>query len=348
MVPFRITHYNRGVKALAPSSAPDRSILRLLREPLVYGMLCGLASALGYTGANACLRAVSHCDAVWVSCVKAFPTVALFGPIVLYRLLRGRESIPPGRQMAALIVASLVCQLLGNVVFQWSLGVVGMALTVPLTLGTMIIGGAVMGRIMLHEPVTIPMACSMLILIYAISVLSLGAGEASQSAALPGTIPSFWRVAAGVGAACLSGVSYALLGVVIRYAVTDRISILMTMVTVTLTGLIALGAMSLATAGATAMLATAPADFGVMMLAGFFNAVAFLALTKSLQLIPVVYVNALNATQATMAAIVGILLFDEPSSSWLWLGVGMTVLGLLLMRRPPRPQETAEQKLELT
>ncbi len=346
MVQFEITHYNRGVKALVPPTARYRTILRRLREPLIYGMLCGLASALGYTGANACLRAVSSCDAVWVSSVKAFPTVAMFGPVVLYRLLRGRESLPPGRQMAALIAASLVCQLLGNVVFQWSLGVVGMALAVPLTLGTMIIGGAIMGRVILHEPVTMSMACSTLILIHAVFVLSLGAGDASKSAMLSDADPSFWWVATGVGAACLSGVSYALLGVVIRYAVTDRISILMTMVTVTLTGVVALGAMSFVTTGITAMLATAPADFWVMLLAGIFNAVAFLALTKSLQLIPVVYVNALNATQATMAAIVGILFFQEPSSGWLWCGVGMTVFGLLLMRRPPRPQEVPAQKLE--
>ncbi len=306
-------------------------------------MLCGLASALGYTGANACLRAVSHCDAIWVSCLKAVPTVVLFGPIVLYRLLRSAERFPPRHQMTALVIAALICQLLGNVVFQWSLGVVGMALAVPLTLGTMIIGGAIMGRILLHEPVTIPMVCSMLILIAAVCLLSWGAGDAAQSSDLTRVPTSMWRVATGVGAACLSGIAYALLGVVIRYAVTDKISILMTMVTVTLTGVVALGIMSLVVGGLSVMVSTTATDLWVMLGAGVFNALAFLALSKSLQLIPVVYVNALNATQAAMAALVGILLFREPSSGWLWLGVVMTAMGLLLMRRPPRPRVVAEQ-----
>ena len=145
--------------------------------------------------------------------------------------------------------------------------------------------------------------------------------------------PSAWLVAAGVGAACLSGVAYALLGVVIRYAVTDRISIPLTLVSVTLTGVIALGAVAVLRIGVSGMLATVPEDFWTMMLAGFFNAVAFLALATSLQLIPVVYVNALSATQAAMAALAGILMFSERSSSALWFGVVMTVVGLLMMQR---------------
>ena len=265
----------------------------------------------------------------------------MFGPLLLYRFAHGVESVPPWRPLSALIAASLICQLLGNVVFQWSLGVVGMALTVPLALGTMIISGAVMGRIFLLEPVTLRMAISMHFLIAAIFVLSLGAGDASRSVSHGPVPPSFWLVAAGVTAACLSGVAYALLGVVIRYSVTERMSIPMTMVTVTLTGLLALGVFSLARVGVAGMLATVPRDFWMMMLAGFFNAVAFLALTKSLQLIPVVYVNALNATQATMAAIAGVVIFAESSSSALWAGVAMTVMGLLMMQRRSRAKEAA-------
>ncbi len=97
-----------------------------------------------------------------------------------------------------------------------------MALAVPLTLGMMIVAGAIMGRVLLHESVTIPMAISTVVLIGAMFVLSLGANEASQTMAHERGAPPFWLVAAGVGAACVSGIAYALLGVVIRYAVTDR------------------------------------------------------------------------------------------------------------------------------
>jgi drug/metabolite transporter (DMT)-like permease len=235
--------------------------------------------------------------------------------------------------MGALVAVSIICQLFGNVVFQWSLGIVGMALAVPLTLGMMIVAGAMMGRVFLHESVTIPMAISTAVLILAMCVLSLGASEASQTMAREASGSSVWLVLAGVGAALGSGIAYALLGVVIRYAVTDRISILLTLVSVTLTGVVVLGAASFVRIGWRGMLATAPRDWAVMLLAGFFNAVAFLALTRSLQLVPVVYVNALNATQATMAAVTGVLLFAERSSWALWCGVGLTGIGLIFMQK---------------
>ena len=50
-----------------------------------------------------------------------------------------------------------------------------------------------------------------------------------------------------------------------------------------------------------------------MLAAGVCNTVAFIALTKSLQLTSIVYVNSLNATQATMAAIAGVFIFGEDS-----------------------------------
>jgi drug/metabolite transporter (DMT)-like permease len=72
---------------------------------------------------------------------------------------------------------------------------------------------------------------------------------------------------------------------------------------------------------------------GLMLAAGACNTIAFVSLTKSLQLTSVVYVNALNATQATLAALAGILIFGEALSPWLALGVGITIAGLLLLAR---------------
>ena len=70
-----------------------------------------------------------------------------------------------------------------------------------------------------------------------------------------------------------------------------------------------------------------------MLGAGVFNAIAFLAVTKAFQLISVVYVNSLNASQAAMAAIAGVILFSEPMSLPLAVGVALTIAGLMLIRQ---------------
>jgi DME family drug/metabolite transporter len=90
------------------------------------------------------------------------------------------------------------------------------------------------------------------------------------------------------------------------------------------------------------MLATTAADLAIMLAAGICNTVAFLALTKSLQLNSIVYVNALNATQATLAALAGVMIFREKLSPWLVVGIGLTILGLMVLAQAHRAMRAAE------
>ena len=66
--------------------------------------------------------------------------------------------------------------------------------------------------------------------------------------------------------------------------------------------------------------------------AGIGNILAFVALTKALQLTTLLHVNLLNASQVAMAAVTGILLFDEAVTVPLVVGVLLTIVGLTLMR----------------
>lgn len=307
------------------------------------GTILGLVSAVAYTAANVCLRASIKSDLVWVSCIKSIPTIALVAPWLLVLAARGERILPPLRVLLLIVAAGAFGQLGGNVAFQYSLGVVGVAMAVPLTLGTMILSAAVLGRLILHEPVTPRMAVSILLLLVAIGVFCLGAKEASESVQTGSETLSFdaLRIAAGVTAALASGVAYTILGVAIRYAAGKGAAQATTLMTVALVGLISLGAVSLIRIGPQGMLGTPPRDLAIMLAAGVFNAVAFVALTKALQLTTVVYFNALNATQAAMAAIGGVIFFQESPSLALLAGVVLTTAGLLLMReRKPRTSPT--------
>ena len=235
------------------------------------------------------------------------------------------------RTLRSLILSGLLGQLGGNVLFQYSLGVVGIGLAVPLCMGMIIIASAVLARVYLRESVSPGAVGSMMVLVVAIWILSLGAGDAYVSVVKQS--PQGWLLAGGVAAACFSGFAYAVLGVAIRHGVTGRASIMATTFVVCLVGVVSLGILSYARIGIAGMSGTTHRDWAVMAAAGIFNFVAFIALAKALQLTTVIYVNAVNASQVAMAAVAGVLLFGESFTTALVAGVILTVAGLLLMPR---------------
>ena len=213
-----------------------------------------------------------------------------------------------------------------------------LAVAIPLLFGTLIIGGAVLGRVWLSEPVTPRSAVAMSIMIAAIGLLSVGARDASLavSAELP-TSPTTWTIALGVGAACLSGLAYGTAGVVIRRAVTRSLPVVSTLVVIATMGVVINGPLSVLRLGVDGLLSTSRTELADMLFAGVFNAVAFFSLGKSLQLLRVVHVNALNASQAALAALAGVVLFGEALSHELLAGVGLTILGLVMIQGSQRP-----------
>lgn len=309
-------------------------------SPAVWGTIFGAISAVAYTAANVCLRAVTEYDPVWVSCVKAFPTVVGTAPWLFLLRRSGERLFPPPKVIGTLVMAGLLGQLGGNVVFQWALGVIGMALTVPLCMGALIIGSATLGRICLNEPLTVKTVAALTALVAAIWMLSLGARDAASVSEL--LEESTWLVTLAVGAACLAGVSYAVLGVAIRRAVLGQASVAATTFCVALTGVLTLAPASIARLGWEQIWQTPPDDFAIMLLAGLFNLVAFVALTRALQIATLAYVNALNASQVAMAALAGVVFFREQPSIALALGAGLTIAGLLLLPRPGKHPDNSE------
>lgn len=310
----------------------------LWRDPLVIGTVCGLIAAVGYTATNACLRQVVEQSPSWVACLRALPTVLIFGPWVLAKKSRGEAVLPSARVMCVILLGAVASQLFGNILFQWSLGIVGLAMAVPLCLGTLIVGGAVLGRIFLHEPITPRVATSLAILLGAIVVLSLGAHDAHRSVAVTLTAAHdaphpWWWIPAGVVAAIASGVGFATMGACIRSSMMAGAAPTTMMLTTGIVGTLGLGLLSWQQIGTAAMLATPHADLAAMLGAGVLNALSFIFMTRALQLTTVAHAYALNATQATMATLAGVFFFQEALTPWLSLGVVLTIAGLLYMSR---------------
>ena len=314
---------------------------RMKHEMGLWATTCGMLSAVGYMSANICLRSVTHLDPFWVSCIKALPTVIIVAPFVFSRLLQSQRIFSSPRVIMAILLASVIGQMAGNVCFQWSLGVVGIALAVPLTMGAMILSGAVLGRVVLGDPITMRMGIASSVLVAAIAILSLGApaANATISQVAHGSDPL--RVAAGVFAACLSGVAYSILSVALRYSTNQGTPLSSLLFTVGMVGFIMLGSLAFARNGLSIVDQTSQYDWLRLVGAGLFNVVAFVALTKALHLSSVMFVNGLNASQIAMAAVAGVLLFQEPITVAMGAGVVLTAFGLAFMRgRSDRKPET--------
>lgn len=315
-----------------------------LADPIAVGTGFGALAALAYTGANMALRQLASTGgvdwAIWVTCMKAVPAAAVAWGIIAYRGSRGLPALPPSRLIPVLLAAGLVMQLGGNVMFQLSLSLGGLALTIPLVFASVILSSAWLGRLFLNEPITLRTGACMLLLILAIVLLSFGAEEATR-AMIDDVSP--WLVAGSVLAACSAGLSYGINSIVIRRALTREVSLSATLVLLNTTGVIVLGLISLARLGPERLLATPPVDFGIMLLAGTFNAAAFFSLGAALQRIAAVHVNLLNASQTAMAAAAGVLFFAERVTPWLIAGTVLTIVGLSLMNGR-RSRQREEQK----
>ena len=200
-----------------------------------------------------------------------------------------------------------------------------MALAVPLTMGGMIVSAAIIGRVFLAEPLTPRVLLALAILLAAIGVLIVG------PVTPPGRCPRIRFSLAADRRRRRRLRSGRVLHdpqfdpAVLRHPRCAQPALLFIVSTV---GLFSLGGLASFRIGPDGMLATRSADLAIMLAAGVCNTVAFLALTKSLQLNSVVYVNALNATQATLAALAGVVIFREKLSPYLVVGIGLTILGL--------------------
>lgn len=295
------------------------------------GFILGSISSVGYSAANVFLRSVDHCDAVWISCVKAMPTFAIMIPWLMIRYYNGHRKMPSLKAIAVLSFVAVVTHLFGNVGFQWSLDKIGIGIAVPLCLGMAIISGAVIDGVFMDAKPSGRTIVSMCFLIVSVIVLSLGGETAFEALKDESTAGSLlgW----GIGSVVVAGIVYGAFGAVIKTAGRRGISQPMLMLIISTVGILFLSALSYQQGVFNTPGNLDVWNIGRMLLAGLCNTVAFVALVAALQLLPVTNVNLFNASQAAFGAITGVLIFAEPASPWMIAGILLTVVGLVIMKR---------------
>lgn len=327
------------------------------RNTLRTGIVLGVISSLGYTLANLALRQMATPDdsvgeipgfawAVWVTAMKAVPAAVVAWVLIGLRLRQKLPAFPPREICGKLVLAALLMQYGGNLCFQLSLSLGGLAISVPLCFATLIVTGAWLGRVFLGDPVSVRTMCSIAIL--GVSILFLTAGAGSATMAMKEGATTLTLVAA-VAAAGLSGVSYGACGVMIR-RLTQDMSLSASLVIFSSVGVVVLIAHAFLLADPAVIIAATREWWLPMLASGSFNAIAFFAVAGALRVIPVTFVNVLNTSQNALCAIAGVLLFREPLTAPLVIGCGLTIVGLLLVDGGKRPlkEDAAADRAPLT
>lgn len=330
-----------------PSPEQPRLSEGWIPNTLAWGVVGGIGAALFYSVANGLLRhSAATIEPSLVSAIKAIGTCLFFLPIYVIAIWKRQRLLPPGWDLFWLAVGAIQVQVIGSIGLQVAFAALGVALVVPLYLGTMVASSALMGRFFLHEPLRPISLVALSVLMLSALLLCGGAeqafksvGQTSPQAQVLG-VSTWWGVLAGAA----TGVSYAILGIVIRRAMRHPIHALTPVMLVSISGSILLAPLAVYRLGWESLWQTPSSQWGVMWLAAVCNAVGFWSLIVALKRLPVLYVNAINVSQAAFAALAGVCFFGEFATPWLWSGlilmsIGFAVLGLGTTRwfnhRPP-------------
>jgi drug/metabolite transporter, DME family len=308
------------------------------RRLFLIGALCGLAAAIGYTVTNVCLRQVSQLDPFFVSLVRAIPSTVIVAPMLLWRTHRGLPLRRGMNHLGWLVLAGTIAQICGNVFFQSSLGVVGVAIAVPLVLSTMIVSGAIIGRLFLGERVGLQTQLGMAMLIVALIFFSMGAKQAQMEIhSGQGSATSQVALILAIAGNLAGGLSYAFLGLCMRRAFQSGMTIDMAILILSVVGIVLLSFICFFRITWVQFQTITASDWMLMIVAGFLNGFSFLLLSVALRNLHLVFAQMVNATQATLASIAGFLIFAEPFTNSLLLGLLFTIAGLAMAGLQKRP-----------
>ena len=313
--------------------SPTEEAESVRRRSWAIGVWCSAGAALLYTLTNGCFRQLATEVDPWLpSAMRALVTFFFFLPMYVWASAAGKKLSSGWKSMAILTGVAFCSQLFGNVLMQYSMGVVGVAITIPLCTGAMVIASAILGRMFLKEPIDSGMALALLVLMVSI-FLFRGGSEAARQSMEHSQLQMLrnWSAMSGVAAAIIPGIVFAGLSVTIRSVLNRDVFRLTPIMVVSITGIVFIWPGVFWRIGGEGLAAVTAWQWQLMIIGGLGNAVAFWCLATSLKMLPVAWVNAINVSQVALAAVLGILFFSEPSSFWLWIGLGVMTVGFLIL-----------------
>ena len=313
-------------------------------------------------------------DQYWALFYKEAIGLALLLPWLTFRLVQGRYRFTSFRLVCLLILAAIICQLIGAPLHVLGFAVIGLIITVPLVQSATLLGVAVLGFIIYGDSLSRKRKFAITILIIAVSVLSIGKEMSAPAPSHGGSgmeTGLFLLVAIGT---IIAGIAYAVYLVMLRHALrqnwkdensawlsfevfrwvghdyaqktegrpTEKVyspfPVTLMMAIVFMVGIIIFAIFITSRQGVTGFYDVPSWSWPVILISGVCNMLAFFFQIQGLRMTSTVQASLIAVSQMVILSLVGFWFFKEAINIIVMLGLGLTVYGVLLSAKPERPR----------
>ena len=342
------------------------------------GTIFAFLSTFLYAVSNVAIRYLTDAEMVggkvehtWILFYKEIIGIAILLPWLLLRWGQGRFRYCSKRLILYIIIAAVICQLIGSQLQVLGYAVIGLIIAVPLIQASMLLGVALLGYFIFGEYLSRRRKIAITILIVAVTILSIGkeltnTGEARVGSDIGAGI--FLLVAIGT---VVSGLAFAVYVVMIRYVIRQfwqdessaRLSfsfrhwvghdhvkqpgvrhyapfpVTLLAVIVLAVGAVIFGAILYGKQGTAGFYAVPSAAWYAIVISGICNLVAFIFQIQSLRMTSAVQASLIAVSQMLLLSLIGWWFFDEIVTWIVMIGLGLIVYGILMSARPENPNQ---------
>ena len=330
------------------------------------GAVLILCSTAFYSASNVVLRMLTDLkvDNDWSLCAKELVGGVCLLPWILFRLFQGRYRWVSKQLLFYIVIASVICQLVGA---RWHLqgfAVLGLVVAVPIVQSSTMLGTACLGRYLLGEPLSRRRKIAMSILIASVVLLSVGKEwGATHSERAEASFGVFLLVAAGT---VLAGAAYSIYIVTLRYVgrrywggqdgvwaafqltqwvgydfpkdSTQRfyspIPVTLMMLVVLGVGIVIFSTCLYLKAGLDGFLNVPPLAWKLAPITGICNVIGFFFQIQGLRQTSAVQASLIAVCQILVLSLIGMIFFNEPTNILVWVGLTLTAYGVVLSAKP--------------
>ncbi|GHT22201.1 hypothetical protein FACS189419_04410 [Planctomycetales bacterium] len=306
----------------------------------------------------------------WILFFKETIGVSLLIPWLLLRWYQGRLLYISKRLIFYILIAAVICQLIGSHLQLLGYAVIGLIISVPLIQSSTLLGVAILGAVFLGDPLSKKRQYAVAVLITAVTILSIGKALIEPVSPQPETVlnPSLFLLAAA--GAVLAGLSFSVYTIILRYVIRrywkdedspwksfsfrhwagseykeqgknstgsrfySPFPVTLLAAIVLGAGVIIFGTCLYAGHGASGFVNVPPFAWYLIPISAVCNAVGFFFQIQGLRMTTAVQASLVAVAQIILLSFVGYLYFDEAVNSIVIFGLVLTSYGVIISAKP--------------